>query len=205
MLRRTYLRVFRSSTHTFANCVQQWKIDEVVRVDQAGEVAAVRICKYQLFWTSPLDASVSVVKEILKDEVVHERTMNDLAAKHSVRLTALDPIFHLGAFAMGTVTAFLGKEAMMCCHAAVEITIAKHYNDQLRELEALEHAETALKDDDAKAWNEVKDIVVKFRNEEEHHQYLGETNGADQAPAYPILYNGIRLACKMGVALAKKI
>ncbi|RNF26527.1 ubiquinone biosynthesis protein COQ7 [Trypanosoma conorhini] len=205
MLRRTRLRILQSSAHTFANSAQQRKIDEVVRVDQAGEVAAVRICKYQLFWTSPLDASIPVVKEILKDEVVHEKTMNELAAKHSVRLTALDPIFHLGAFAMATATAFLGKEAMMCCHAAVEITIAGHYNDQLRELEAMENVGTVLKDGDAKAWKDVKDIVVKFRNEEEHHQRLGETNGADQAPAYPILYNGIRLACKMGVALAKKI
>ncbi|KEG14637.1 putative ubiquinone biosynthesis protein COQ7 [Trypanosoma grayi] len=204
-MRRSLWRFQSKSGGVFSNPAKRLKIDEVVRVDQAGEVAAVRICKYQLFWMSPLNESVPIVKEILKDEVVHEKTMNELATKHHVRLTALDPMFNLGACAMGTLTALLGKEAMMCCHAAVEITIAQHYNDQLRELESLERVEEGQKTHEDEAWKEIKDIVVKFRDEEEHHQHLGETNGAAEAPAYPLLYNGIRLACKMGVSLAKRV
>ncbi|EKG01414.1 ubiquinone biosynthesis protein COQ7, putative [Trypanosoma cruzi] len=205
MMRRTFPRILGLPSGTFANSARKSKIDEVLRVDQAGETAAVRICGYQLLWMSPLDSAVPVVKEILKDELVHEKTMNDLAKKHSVRLTALDPVFHVGGFAMATLTALLGKEAMMCCHAAVEITIVNHYNDQLRELEELENGGVTLNDDDAKAFKEIKDIVAKFRDEEEHHQRLGETNGAAQAFCYPLLYNGIRLACRMGVNFAKKV
>ncbi|KAH9598696.1 Ubiquinone biosynthesis protein Coq7 [Trypanosoma melophagium] len=203
-MRRSFGKLQRETGRSFLSSAKQRKFDEVIRVDQAGEVAAVRICKHQLFWMSPLDPSLPIVKEILKDELVHEKTMNQLASQHSVRLTSLDPFFNAGAFAMGTITAFLGKEAMMCCHAAVEITIAKHYNDQLREIESLEMEEGEVKGENTEAWKNVKDIIVKFRNEEEHHQHLGETNGAAEAPAYPFLYNGIRFACMMGVEMAKR-
>lgn len=187
--------------------MKQKMIDEIVRVDHAGEVAAVRIAANQLLWMSPLDDSVPIVNEILQDEIVHRRVMNELADQHGVRKTALDPLFKLGALAMGVGTAALGKEAMMCCHAAVEITIFNHYNDQLREMESLERATADLKEttEEKSAWTDVKDFIVRFRDEEKHHQELGEQNGADEAPAYPLLYNGIRAACKVGVALAKRI
>nr|AGU68178.1 ubiquinone biosynthesis monooxygenase Coq7 [Herpetomonas muscarum] len=197
----------RSLGPVFASPIKQKKIDEIVRVDHAGEVAAVRIAANQLFWMSPLDDSVPIVTEILGDEIVHRRVMNELAERHGVRKTILDPFFYLGALGMGVGTASLGKEAMMCCHAAVEITIFDHYNDQLREMESLETATADIPESQTEkdAWTDVKDYIVKFRDEEKHHQELGEQNGADQAPAYPLLYNGIRLACKAGIALAKRI
>ncbi|KAG5490319.1 hypothetical protein JKF63_00439 [Porcisia hertigi] len=191
----------------FAIPLKQQKIDEVIRVDHAGEVAAVRIAKHQLAWMSPLDDAVPIAREILEDEIVHRRVMTELAERHGVRTTSLDPLFKAGAFVMGAGTAILGKEAMMCCHAAVEITIFNHYNDQLRELEVLEDTCSEMKESEAEkeAWTEVKNYIMKFRDEEKHHQELGEKNGADQAPAYPLLYNGIQLACKIGVACAKRI
>ncbi|CAJ1029912.1 Ubiquinone biosynthesis protein COQ7, putative [Leishmania lindenbergi] len=191
----------------FAIPFKQQKIDEVIRVDHAGEVAAVRIARHQLEWMSPLDDAFPIAQEILDDEIVHQDVMTELAERHGVRTTTLDPLFKLGAFLLGSGTAVLGKDAMMCCHAAVEITIFDHYNDQLRELEVLEDKCSGMKESEVekKAWRDVKNYIVKFRDEEKHHQELGEQNGADRAPAYPLLYNGIRLACKIGVALAKRI
>ncbi|KAG5499103.1 hypothetical protein GH5_03806 [Leishmania sp. Ghana 2012 LV757] len=191
----------------FALPMKQKKIDEVVRVDHAGEVAAVRIARHQLEFMSPLDDAFPITQEILEDEIVHRRVMTELALQHGVRTTSLDPLFKLGAFLLGAGTAVLGKEAMMCCHAAVEATIFDHYNDQLRELEVLEDQCTGVKESDAekKAWEDLKNYIVKFRDEEKHHQELGEQNGANEAPAYPVLHNGIRLACKVGVACAKHI
>ncbi|KAG5473610.1 hypothetical protein LSCM4_03680 [Leishmania orientalis] len=191
----------------FALPMKQKKIDEVVRVDHAGEVAAVRIARHQLEFMSPLDDAFPITQEILEDEIVHRRVMTELALQHGVRTTSLDPLFKLGAFLLGAGTAVLGKEAMMCCHAAVEATIFDHYNDQLRELEVLEDQCTGMKESDAekKAWEDLKNYIVKFRDEEKHHQELGEQNGANEAPAYLVLHNGIRLACKVGVACAKHI
>ncbi|CAM40088.1 conserved hypothetical protein [Leishmania braziliensis MHOM/BR/75/M2904] len=191
----------------FAIPFKQQKIDEVIRVDHAGEVAAVRIARHQLEWMSPLNDAFPIAQEILDDEIVHQDVMTELAERHGVRTTTLDPLFKLGAFLLGSGTAVLGKDAMMCCHAAVEITIFDHYNDQLRELEVLEDKCSGMKESEVEknAWRDVKNYIVKFRDEEKHHQELGEQNGADRAPAYPLLYNGIRLACKIGVALAKRI
>nr|AGU68105.1 ubiquinone biosynthesis monooxygenase Coq7 [Angomonas desouzai] len=205
MLRNFALGRTRASLAVFATPIKQRKIDEIVRVDNAGEVAAVRIAANQLYYMSPLADSVPIVKEILDDEIVHRRVMDELAEKHGVRKTALDPMFNLGAFVMGAGTCLLGKEAMMCCHAAVEITIFDHYNDQLREMEQMDTVGTREETAEEKeAWDDVKKYIVKFRDEEKHHQELGEQNGAAQAPAYPLLYNGIRYACMFGVELAKR-
>eukprot|EP00796_Vickermania_ingenoplastis_P002313 gene2314-1450_t len=154
---------------------------------------------------SPLDDSVPIVKEILSEEIVHHRVMNELAEKHEVRTTMMDPFFKAGAFIMGAGTAMLGKESMMCCHAAVEITIFDHYNEQLREMELLEEKHPQPEsEEETQSWNTIKDYVAKFRDEEKHHQELGENNGAENAPLYPIMYNAIRMACKLGVAIAKR-
>ncbi|CCW67292.1 unnamed protein product [Phytomonas sp. Hart1] len=187
--------------------IKKAKLDEILRVDHAGEVAAVRIASHQLAWMSPLDDAVPIVNEILDDELVHEKVMNDLVNQYDIKTTKLDPLFKLAAFILGAGTAVIGKEAMMCCHAAVEVTIYDHYNEQLREMEILDQAIEDMKETEGevKEWNSIKDTVAKFRDEEKHHQELGEQNGADQAPAYPLLYNTIRLACKVGVSLAKKI
>lgn len=190
-----------------ASTLRQARLDKFLRVDQAGEVAAVRIARHQLRWMSPLCDSVPIVKEILHDELRHERVMNELVQKHNVRSTSLDPIFKAGALLMAGATALLGKEAMMCCHAAVEVTIYDHYNNQLREMTTIEREENwAVETEEQKAaWEEVKRYITEFRDEERHHQELGEQNGAAQAPAYPILYNGIRMACKLGIALAERV
>ncbi|EPY31548.1 ubiquinone biosynthesis monooxygenase Coq7 [Angomonas deanei] len=197
----------RIARAVFAAPIKQKKIDEIVRVDNAGEVAAVRIAANQLRFMSPLCDSVPIVKEILDDEIVHRRVMDELAEKHGVSKTVLDPFFKAGAFVMGAGTALLGKEAMMCCHAAVEITIFDHYNDQLREMEQMDRTVPSEKESEQEkeAWDDVKKYIVKFRDEEKHHQELGEQNGAAEAPAYPLLYNGIRYACMLGVELAKRI
>lgn len=186
--------------------LKQKKVDEIIRVDHAGEVAAVRIAASQLYFMSPLDDSVPIVKEILDEEIVHRRVMNELADKHQVRKTVMDPLFKFGAIAMGAGTALLGKEAMMCCHAAVEITIFNHYNAQLREMEMIDEKLNNANETEAetKDWEKIKDYVAKFRDEEKHHQELGENNGAENAPLYPLLYNGIQAACKFGVAVAKR-
>lgn len=206
MLRGAFRATAKVYGPVFATPIKQSRIDEIIRVDNAGEAAAVRIARNQLNWMCPLDDSVPIVQEILGDEIVHRRVMDELAERHGVRLTSLDPFFKAGAFVMGAGTALIGKEAMMCVHAAVEITIFDHYNDQLREMEALESSLSAVKEteEEKQAWTDVKDYIVKFRDEEKHHQELGEQNGAADAPAYPVLYNGIRYACMLGVELAKR-
>lgn len=203
------LSVFKYSRRIFQNFspLKQKKLDEILRVDHAGEVAAVRIAATQLFLMSPLDDAVPIVKEILSDEIHHRHVMNELVQKYGVRTTLLNPFFKFGALAMGGCTALLGKESMMCCHAAVERTIFNHYNAQLRAMELLDEQEisTLESKQDEDNWNTLKDYIAKFRDEEKHHQELGENNGAQDAPLYHFFYNGIQVACKLGIQFAQRI
>jgi demethoxyubiquinone hydroxylase (CLK1/Coq7/Cat5 family) len=263
-LKEAFRRCSTTSSRQLSN-EARGVIDSMLRIDQAGEVAAVRIAASQLWWMSPLDDGVPIVKEILDEELVHRAKMNELVEKHRVRSTVLDPAFHVGAVAMGLGTALLGHSAMMCCHAAVEDVISEHYNDQLRELveiriscqsqaepssvtakvlepqkstngsdaheepmaeqakpttlnhnsapDANDQAATKLNsadNDEAQpssddlALQELQSVVAKFRDDELHHKELGEKNGAANAPLYPVLYNGIRWACMLGVHLARR-
>lgn len=187
-------------------------IKAMLRVDLAGEMAAVRICEAQRWWLSPLDPSMPIIDEILSEEVVHRAKMRELSAKYSAPETVFDPLFRLGAFAMGVGTAVLGKEAVMCCHAAVEDTITEHYNDQLRELSTMTSDATGVAtvpvcgvvDPPTAARAELVEVIAKFRDEEQHHKELGERNGAASAPFYPLLYPAIQTACRFGIAVASR-
>jgi ubiquinone biosynthesis monooxygenase Coq7 len=228
------------------------QIKDMIRVDLAGEMAAVRICEAQKWWVSPLSESRVIIDEILEEEEYHRETMWTLCEKYDVEPTVADPIFKAGAFVMGLGTAALGKNAIMCCHAAVEETITDHYNSQLRELESMrngggEPGEPSPASDSGLAGasnastqgnegqsasassaavsapsyppqerqateeelkeatlSELSSIIAKFRDDEQHHQELGEQNGSAQAPFYPLLYPAIQSACKFGITVASK-
>jgi ubiquinone biosynthesis monooxygenase Coq7 len=166
-------------------------------------MAAVRICEAQQWWVSPLDESKAIIDEILEEELYHRKTMKALCEKYEAPETVLDPIFAAGAYVIGVGTASLGKESMMMCHAAVEEVITEHYNSQLRELYALGTADTdPLK---SAAIEELSTIVASFRDDEMHHQELGEQNGSADAPMYSLLHPAIQAACRFGIVTASRI
>ena len=105
-------------------------LDSMIRVDLAGETAAVRICNAHLYFYP----HNSVLQEILHEEQRHLALMNEWAHRIRARPTLLDPIFKFASVGLGVVTALLGPSSVMCCHAAIEDVIAAHYNDQLRQL-----------------------------------------------------------------------
>ena len=176
-------------------------VQDMIRVDYAGEMAAVRICEAQLWWVSPLSATRLVVDEILEEERYHRSTMEELCRKYAVTPTAADSIFSMATFGMGLGTAILGEEAIMCCHAAVEDTITDHYNSQLRDIEELRSDNLGS----IGVIDELSNIVASFRDDEQHHKEMGEVNGAAKAPFYHALYPSIQTACSIGILIASKI
>lgn len=171
-----------------------------IRVDLAGETAAVRICKAHL-WFYPHDA---VVKGILEEEQRHLAVMQQWTTRVRARPTLLDPIFRIASYTMAGATALLGPEAVMCCHAAVEEVIAGHYNEQLLELHA-EWEERGRSGTDRTDVEALREVVRKFRDDEQHHHEMGLAYGADRAPFYRALYGSIQVACHIGIWLAKRI
>ena len=126
-----------------------------------------------------------------EQEAGHRAEFDALMAKRGVRPTALQPFWNVAGYALGAGTALLGPEAAMACTAAVETEIDKHYSDQL----------DALGEEDP----ELSEVIERFREDEREHHDTAIAEGAEQAPAYPVMSGLIRLGCKIAIAASKRI
>lgn len=108
-------------------------IDEIIRVDHAGELGADRIYAGQMavLGNGPMGPTI---KHMWDQERVHRIEFEKLINDYRVRPTVMTPFWNVAGFALGAGTALLGEKAAMACTVAVETVIVEHYNDQLRQL-----------------------------------------------------------------------
>ena len=165
-------------------------LDQIIRVDQAGEYGAKRIYQGQLAVLGKTDAA-PVLQEMLDQEEKHLTKFNAIMAARGVRPTALQPLWHVAGFALGAATALLGKEAAMACTAAVEDVISEHYAEQ-----------TAQLGDDER---DLRDTITDFRGDEIHHRDVSLRHGAEAAPAFVPLTTAIKAGTRLAIWLSKRI
>jgi 3-demethoxyubiquinol 3-hydroxylase len=165
--------------------------ERMIRVDQAGEYGAKRIYAGQLAVMGSRAALAGEVRHMAEQEAVHLAKFDALIAERGVRPTALQPFWHVAGFALGAATALIGPKAAMACTAAVEEEIDRHYTAQLEEL--------------GDADPELSATIEAFRADEREHRETALANGAEQAPAYPLLSGAIRLGCRIAIRLAERI
>jgi ubiquinone biosynthesis monooxygenase Coq7 len=166
-------------------------IASMIRVDQAGEYGATRIYAGQL---AILGTSVPAHRPIARmaaQEERHRARFDAMLAERRVRPTLLAPLWDRAGFALGAVTALISPQAAMACTAAVETEIDRHYEEQRRAL--------GTRDPELSA------IVAEFQAEELEHHATAIAEGAEQAPAYPLLTAAIRLGCQVAIGLSKRI
>ncbi|KAM8778499.1 NADPH-dependent 3-demethoxyubiquinone 3-hydroxylase, mitochondrial isoform 2-T3 [Rhynchonycteris naso] len=94
----------------------------------------------------------------------------------------------------GAGTALLGKEGAMACTVAVEESIAHHYNNQIR----------TLMEEDSEKYEELLQLIKKFRDEELEHHDIGLEHDAELAPAYAVLKKVIQAGCGMAIYLSER-
>lgn len=165
-------------------------IEEIIRVDQAGEYGAKRIYEGQLAVLGNRDGA-GAIKEMLAQEEQHLAKFNTIMAARRVRPTALEPFWHVAGFALGAATALLGKEAAMACTVAVEEVIGEHYAEQ----------SAALGEDE----RDLRETIDAFRSDELHHRDVSLEHGATAAPAYVPLTAAIKAGTRLAIWLSKKI
>ncbi|CAF2993652.1 unnamed protein product [Rotaria socialis] len=170
-------------------------IDKIIRVDQAGELAADRIYAGQMAVLGRTDVGPTI-QHMWDEEKAHLAKFNELIPKYKARPSILLPLWNVAGFALGAGTALLGKEAAMACTVAVEAVIGEHYNNQLRDL--MEHADQT-KDKD------LIETIKKFRDDENQHHDTGLANNAEQAPFYQGLTSAIKMGCRLGIYVAERI
>ena len=165
-------------------------VERMVRVDQAGEYGAKRIYEGQIAVLGR-GPKGDTLRHMAEQEQVHLDYFNDEIVKRRVRPTAMTPIWHLAGFALGAGTALIGEKAAMACTVAVEEVIDEHYAAQREKLGEDEQ--------------ELKDTIERFRLEELEHRDIGYENGAEQAPAYPLLSAAIKRGSKLAIWLSERV
>ncbi len=167
-------------------------VEQVIRVDQAGEYGAVRIYEGQLAVLGK-GASGPVIKHMQDQEKAHLETFDKLVAERRVRPTALMPLWHVAGFALGATTALMGEKAAMACTVAVEEAIDEHYQSQIEALEPYP--------DEAP----LKETCAKFREEESQHRETGLEHGARRTPGYEVLTGAIKAGSKLAIWLSTRV
>ena len=166
-------------------------LEQIIRVDHAGEYGATRIYDGQIAVFGKNSKIGKTIQHMADQEQEHIDKFNELILEHRVRPTALLPVWNIAGFALGASTAFLGEKAAMACTVAVEKVIGEHYQEQLDLLE-----------DDHK---DLKKTISKFRDDELEHHDIGIEHDAESAPGYKIMSKVIELGCKTAIAISKKI
>lgn len=108
-------------------------IDEIIRINHAGELGADRIYagQYAVLGKTPVGPTLAHMWE---QEKKHRSEFERLIREYRVRPTVMTPIWNVAGFVLGAGTALLGEKAAMACTVAVETVIVEHYNDQLRQI-----------------------------------------------------------------------
>lgn len=165
-------------------------LEEVIRVDHAGEYGAKRIYQGQLAILRNTRHG-PIIEHMQQQEQEHLDTFSRLIAERRVRPTALLPFWHVAGFALGAATAAMGYRAAMACTVAVEEAIDEHYQAQ----------EATLGEDEAP----LKADIARFRAEELEHRDIGLENEAELTPAYRLLSAAIKFGCKVAIKVAEKV
>ena len=174
------------------------RLDEILRVDHAGEYGAVRIYKGQLAVMEARakarardDEALKTVRHMEEQEQVHLAKFNELMNERGVRPTLMTPIWHVAGYALGAGTALLGDKAAMACTEAVEDVIEGHYQDQLDDL--------GTEEEDLRA------TITQFRLEEIEHKDTAIDFGAMDAPGYKLLSGAVKAGTKLAIRISEKI
>ncbi|MBP7710146.1 MAG: demethoxyubiquinone hydroxylase family protein [Rickettsiales bacterium] len=180
------------------------KLEEIIRVDHAGEMGAKVIYKGQMaaLKLKKDDETLQLVKHMKEQEDVHFDYFNSAIKTQKFRPTVMQPIWKVGGFALGFFTALASKKAAMTCTTAVEEVIDEHYQEQLV---ALTKEEKFLDENQQKEVSELKEKIEKFRQEELEHRDIGYEHKAAELTYFTPLSAFIKGATRFAIAVSKKI
>ncbi len=170
------------------------KIEEFIRVDHAGERGAVKIYEGQLLALNTL-VKDEKLKKTIEEMKVHEKEHCEFfekeIKKRNIKPTKLLPLWDLLGVTLGFGSTLLGKKAAMLCTASVEEVIDKHYQNQIDQLD--------------KSEKELKNRIIKFREDELHHKDIAYEKGATKKGCYLILDKVIKIGSKIAINISEKI
>ena len=169
-------------------------LEEIIRVDHAGERGAIKIYEGQLLALKTIKEDTILknkIEEMKEQEMEHLKYFENEIQKRKIKPTYLLPLWDVMGVALGFGTAILGEKATMLCTASVEEVIDKHYTNQINQLEQDE--------------KKLKEKIMKFRLDELHHKDIAYKKGATKKGPYSILDKIIKTSSKIAISISEKI
>ncbi len=165
-------------------------IEAMIRVNHAGEYGAENIYKGQIAVLKNLKVK-KILSEMLEEEQKHLNKFNEVIIERRIRPTLLSPLWKIGGYSMGVVTAILGPKSTMACTEAVEEVICEHYAKQA----------IFLKNND----KELFKVVTEFIKDEEKHKNEAIGRGTGTSLRHKLLKKTIRGITKTAIKISQKI
>ena len=169
-------------------------LEEIIRVDHAGERGAIKIYEGQLLALKTFKQNASLkrkIEEMKEHEREHYEYFDNEIKKRNIEPTKLLPLWDIMGVTLGFGTAMLGEKAAMLCTASVEEVIDGHYKDQTYKL--------------GKDEKKLKDKIMKFRQDELDHKNIAYDNGATKEGFYTIIDKVIKTGSKLAIKISEKI
>ena len=169
-------------------------LEELIRVDHAGERGAIKIYEGQLLALKTFKQDESLkkqIEEMKEHEKEHYEFFQNEIQKRNIAPTKLLPLWDLLGVTLGFGTAMMGKKATMLCTASVEEVISDHYKNQTYKLEADEEM--------------LKNKIIKFRDDELSHKDIAYESGATKDGLYGLLDKVIKVSSRIAIKISEKI
>ena len=169
-------------------------LEEIIRVDHAGERGAIKIYEGQLLALKTIKQDNNLkdkIEEMKEQEKEHLEYFEKEIQKRKIKPTYLLPLWDVMGVALGFGTAILGKKAAMLCTASVEEVIEDHYQNQLKKLGNDEM--------------DLKAKIEKFKGDEVDHKNMAYESGATNKGLYSIMDKVIRTGSRIAITISEKI
>ena len=169
-------------------------LEEIIRVDHAGERGAIKIYEGQLLALNTFKKNEKLkklIEEMKEHEKEHFEYFDKTIKERNIKPTVFLPIWDLLGVTLGFSTTMLGEKAAMLCTASVEEVIDGHYKSQLDKL-----------GDDEKS---LKKSITKFRQDEIDHKDIAYEKGATKKGPYLLLDKIIKTGSKIAINISEKI
>ena len=169
-------------------------LEEIIRVDHAGERGAIKIYEGQLLALKTIKQDNNLkdkIEEMKEHEKEHLEYFEKEIQKRKIKPTYLLPLWDVMGVALGFGTVLLGKKAAMLCTASVEEVIEDHYQNQLKKLGNDEM--------------DLKTKIEKFKGEEMKHKNMAYESGATNKGLYSIMDKVIRAGSRIAITISEKV
>ena len=168
------------------------KIQEMIRVNHAGEFGAQKIYNAQIKYSKNKKLKKKL-QHIAAEELVHLNYFEKEMIANRTRPTLMRPIWDIGGSLLGVMTSYMGENYVHACTEAVEEVIVEHYKQQIKYLEK------------NKLNKKFRMKIKKFCEDEDNHKKYAESHLIDSDFKVNLFKEFTRNLTKVAIKISKKI